>query len=119
MNGNDLVLELLKQWPVIIFVGGVIFNAGATVYMVRSHNREIGELKIEDRSIRDDIKRRLYDSKSQPIYVPIESCLTCRVDCEKARLKEFNYVASSIREHGIKLDDVAEAVARIEGQICK
>jgi len=108
---DEIIFALLRSWPVILFIGGVIFNAGATVYMVRDHKKQIAALHIRDELIETDMRNRLYDQRSQPIYMPVDVCTGCRAKCESDRDKEYDYLTGQLSAHGLKLDRVLEAMS--------
>jgi hypothetical protein len=99
-TGNEIIILLIKSWPGILFFAGAIFNAGATFYMVKSIPTRISDLEEDNESIRDEIKKRLYDDKSQPIYMPAIACQSCRTSCDQARIKDISYLAETLREYG-------------------
>ncbi len=74
----------IKGWTAIgIAVMGIIFSAGAWIQKVRSHGKLIKELQDAVRAIPEDVRRRLYNADSQPIYVPVTSCEKMQGACSK------------------------------------
>lgn len=87
VTADNLIWTLLQTWQVVLFVIMLIFQAGANVYMVRDMKAQIVTLHRKNEAVEADIRRRLYDERSQPIYVTAAFCLSCRMDCIHAREK--------------------------------
>lgn len=63
----------IKSYATIgISIAGMLAAAGAWLQKVRSHGSAIKELQGAVAAIPEDIKRRLYDDDSQPIYLPVK-----------------------------------------------
>lgn len=112
----ELLQDFFKSWPFLLFIGGAMFQAAGTFYLIRYHSKSIKELKegsvvLENKyhelsgSIRDQgneisktVAKHLYDDRHQSLYMPVDSCRKCQDDCLKQRTKELNYLATEIRD---------------------
>ncbi len=92
----------------------ILLNAGGWIYVIRDMRRQIVDLHEKDSEIEADIRARLYDDKSQPIYMPVASCLLCRQDCERQRIREYDRLTAQLSAHNIKLDLLLQRTAKAE-----
>jgi hypothetical protein len=67
-------------------------SCGAFIHRVQIQSKKIVELQEAVKAIPLDIKNRLYDDKSQPIYVPEEICAKRHNDFDK----KFNRLEDKI-----------------------
>lgn len=99
---------LLKWWPLASMGAIILLNAGGWTYVIRDMRRQIVGLREKDSQIEADIRARLYDEKSQPIYAPLASCLLCRQDCERQRIREYDRLNTQLAVQNDKLDRLLE-----------
>jgi len=89
--------EEVKGWVSIIVAGaGSVFGVGKLYQSLRDRGLRLQAVEKAVAAIPEDIKRRLYDEKSQPIYQPVLTCAKCREDCERNRAKEYKALKDSI-----------------------
>lgn len=68
----------VKGWLTIL---AALLGVGGFVQKVRSLGGRVAKLEADVGAIPDDTKRRLYDDKSQPIYMPVISCKEHQAEC--------------------------------------
>ena len=108
MAVSDLTTSilLLKLWPIIVFLIGLVSACGVYAYRVNQHGRRISEIS-------DGIKTKLYTPEGETIYMPRNQCKECRDDCGARRRDEMDDVKRELRTISSKMDDISEFVGEV------
>lgn len=124
MNSADAINLFLRSWPVILFLIVIVFHTGATFFVICYHSKSIKELKKDTKELRENdqeiskdaanrITNHLYDKKHQPIYTPMDFCLSCQKKCLQQRTKELDYLANEVRDSKELLKTYMKAIIEI------
>lgn len=92
--------ESINEWAAFavacISCLGFIAGVGAFVQGVKSHGRRLKALEKAVAIIPEDIRQRLYNADSQPIYVPAARCKELQTSCSEGLEKRMSAMDSKL-----------------------
>jgi hypothetical protein len=73
---------------IFLGIGGILVSVGSVLYKIRSYGKRISATENSISDLSKDMRRRLFDADSQPIYMPLAGCRESRDERDKLRAKE-------------------------------
>jgi hypothetical protein len=128
MSEKEIIKIVISSWPVILFIFGLIFQAGAIYASFRYVVRGLKKVEKEQADQKADLSRKLYNEESLPRFVPTGACSDCKAALkeqmnrefghrDEVRRREYDHLAGTLRIFDERVESVESKVNLMDGKI--